>query len=391
MKKARKPTARPLAILEREPAPLAVVAPLERVVRRCLAKDPEERFQTARDLKAALLWAVEEPLVTSAAARPRRSWLPWSITAAAVLGTAIAAGLWMRNPQPAENLPAAFIVTPPPGTMFNYLITGSAISPDGRFLIFRVAASRGSVSLWLRPLDSTSARPIPGTEGGDFPFWSPDGRSIGFFAAGKLARLDVVGGTAVVLCDVVGGPAGTGGAWSRNGTILIRDRRGLFLVPETGGTPRPLITADASRQETGFGYPQFLPDGKHFLYFAASSDPASEGVWAAAVDDAGKRKLIVRTPVKAVYAPPFSGYPGSLLFVKDRTLMVQQFDARGLRLEGTPAPFAADIAVHPGLRAAAFWVSDTGLMAYRAGIAFARAKRKTNIAVRDIAFHRPAR
>ncbi len=362
------------AILEREPAPLDVAPPLERVLRRCLEKDPAERFQTAQDLKAALLWALDPPKAGSPGPRPRPHWLPWTVAGVAALSAAIVAGLWVRSPQKPEGLAAAFIVGAPAGTMFNYLITATAISQDGRFFVFRAAADSGVVSLWLRPLDSTSARPLPGTEGGDFPFWSPDGRSIGFFASGKLKRLDLVGSNPVVLSDVVDGAAGTGGAWSRDGTILFADRRGLFLIPETGGTPTQLLTADASRKELGFGYPQFLPDGKGFLYFAASSDPALEGVWAGSLNNADKRIPVVRTPVKAAYAPPFSGHPGLLLFVKDRTLMVQEFDARALRLEGSAVPLAADVAMHPALRGAAFWLSDTGLMAYRAGRALDRVK-----------------
>lgn len=362
------------AILEREPPPLDVAPSLERVVGRCLAKHPRDRFQTARDLKAALLWAVNEP-AGSLVERPlQRSSLPWFVAVAALLSTVIIAGLWLRSSKPPELRAAAFVVQPPPGTMFNYLITASAISPDGRFLVFRVAARSGAASLWLRPLDSTSARPLPGTESGDFPFWSPDSRSIGFFAGGKLQRLDVVGGTPVVLCDVVEGAAGTGGAWSPTGTILYADRRGLFVIPQAGGMPRQLIAADASRKELGFGYPQFLPGGNHFLYFVASSDPASEGVWASSVDAPTRRTAVVRTSAKAVYAPPIPGHPGSLLFVKNRTLMVQDFDVRRLRLSGAPLPFAADISLLGGLRGAAFWVSETGLMAYRAGLALDRVR-----------------
>lgn len=375
------------AILEREPAPLGIAPPLDRVVRRCLAKDPRDRFQTARDLKAALLWAFNEPAASPGERASKRSWLPWFIAAAALLSTAIVASLWMRNPKPPEPRAAAFIVEPPSGTIFNFLITASAISPDGRFLVFRIAAKSGAASLWLRPLDSTSARPLPGTERGDFPFWSPDSRSIGFFADRKLQRLDVIGGAPVVLCDVVEGAAGTGGAWSPSGIILFADLRGLFLIPQAGGTPAPLIAADDSRKELGFGYPQFLPDGKHFLYFVASSDPASEGVWASSVDAPAKRTAVVRTPAKAIYARPIAGHPGSLLFVSNRTLMVQDFDVRRLRLEGSPLPFASDISLHQGLRGAAFWVSDTGLMAYRAGLALDRvrlvSRKRDGTVIRD--------
>jgi hypothetical protein len=359
------------AVLEREPAPLDIAPPLDRVVRRALAKDPDERFQTARDLKVALLWALEQMDTQPVAKTTKRMWLPWAAAALAVVAAAIFAVLWLHRPQAVTGV-ATFVLNPPPGVTFNYLITATAISPDGRQLVFRAAAGNGVISLWVRPLDSLSVRPLPGTEGGDFPFWSPDGKAVGYFAGGKLARVDLAGGLPLVLSDAVDGVAGTGGAWNDHGSILLADKRGLSLIPAAGGVRVPLI--QAAPGEEGYGYPQFFPDGKHFLYFVASTDPKIEGVYGGSLARPEPRVPLLRTHAKAIYAPPWSGHAGYLLYLLDRTLTVQAFNSRTMRLEGDPVPYAQDVAVHPGFRGAAFWLSETGLLAYRSGFALEKVK-----------------
>jgi len=250
------------AILEREPAPLTVAPPLERIVKRTLAKDPDQRFQTARDLKAALTWALEHP-PAPAAAKPGRRWG----IAAAILVIGVLVGVWgvsrLSRP-PAETRSYRLQIDPPEGTRFTFgnNIGGLALSPDGRTAAY-VTWGGGKNGLWIRPLDSAAARLIPGTEGAAYPFWSPDSKAVAFFAGSKLQRVDLAGGAPLPICDVA---VARGGAWSSDGRIVygvLAD--GLFQVSSFGGKPTPLTTLDASRLEGMHRWPQVLPGGR-FLY-----------------------------------------------------------------------------------------------------------------------------
>jgi Tol biopolymer transport system component len=363
------------AILQSPPAPLEPAA-LNRVVETCLAKNPDERWQTANELRHALRWAAAEPEASLAPGASCRSWLPWALAASMAITAGGSGALWVSRSDAEAPAAAAFIVDAPPGAAFNFLITATAVSPDGRFLVFRAGAGDLPPALWLRPIDALTARRLPGTEGADFPFWSPDSRSIAFFAGDRLKRLDILGGAPVVLAEAVGGRTtwGVGGTWSRDGIILFGETRGLIRVAASGGAPEVLIGADPARQERGYGYPQFLPDGKRFIYLLASDNPDTQGVYAASLDDPGNRIQIVRTRAKAIYAPPLAGGPGHLLFVRDRALVAQRFDRAALRLDGDPVPIAEDIATHAGLHGAAFWSSDNGLLASRSGAALEKVK-----------------
>jgi predicted Ser/Thr protein kinase len=246
------------AVLEREPAPLEVSPPLERVVRRALAKDPDQRFQNARDLKTALEWAME-PQAASAAKTTRR-W-QW-IAAAALLAVGALAGGWaiapFRQPAAADRV-LRLDISPPEGGRFvdwgNTVVGGSALSPDGTIAAF-VAAVNGKTGLWVRALDGTTARLLPGTEGAGNPFWSPDSKSIAFWAAGKLLRADLAGGPPVTICDSF---LTLGAAWSNGQIVFGSVGGGLLRVPPSGGTPSPLTRLDVSRGESSHRYPQILP------------------------------------------------------------------------------------------------------------------------------------
>ena len=355
------------AILERTPAPLEP-AGLNRVVETCLAKDPDDRFQTARDLKRALRWAEKEepaPPVGVGHGRP----LPWIAAAALCLIVAsVFAALWFTRSTP-PPLASQFTLDAPPDTAFTNSFAATAVSPDGRYLVFgasRRSAGAGA-SLWLRPLDSLAARPLPGTEGANFPFWSVDSKSIAFFADRKLKRVELLGGAPLVLCDAVEDPgASVGGTWSRDGIILFGGASGLRRVPASGGQPVLLTKTDVSRQEAGHGYPQFLPDGKRFLYFIQSGNPNTQGVYAGSLDRPQERIQVVRTDAKAIYTQPIAGRSGYLLWLREQTLLAQRFDPGKLLLEGDPAPVAEEIAVNE-IQRAAFWASDAGLLGYRNG------------------------
>jgi len=222
--------------------------------------------------------------------------------------------------------------------------------------------------LGLRPLDALTARPLPGTEGGAFTFWSPDSKSLAFSAGGKLKRIAIAGGPAVTLADSNGAPVTPIGTWNKDGVILFGSNAGLRRVSASGGESTLVTTSDPARKESGHGFPQFLPDGKRFLYFVQSTDAEVRGVYASSLDAPDRRERILRTASKAFYAPPLSGYGGHLLWLQGQTLLAQRFDAERLRMDGEPVAIAENIAFGQiGPVRAAYCVSDAGTLVYFGG------------------------
>ena len=348
------------AILEREPAPLTAAPPLDRVVRRALAEDPDQRFQTARDLKAALTWALEQP-PPAAGVKTGRRW--WWIAAAALVAIGALDG-WsiahFRQP-PADERVFRLQIDPPEGGRFVFgnFVGGIALSPDGRTAAF-VATANGKTGLWVRPLDGTTARLIPGTQGAAYPFWSPDSKSVGFLGAGKLQRVDLAGGAPLTICSTT--PA-RGGAWSSDGQIIFgTSASGLFQVPASGGTPAPLTTLDASRGERAHRWPQMLPGGR-FLYEVQSDKPEYKGVYAASLAKPGERVWLLATDTSAVYAPGAGG-KGYLLWLRGTTLFAQEFEPGPLKLGGEPHPTADPVAKIAILGEAHVAASANGVLLY---------------------------
>ena len=240
------------AILEREPAPLSERAPLAppalaRIVATCLAKDRDERWQTAKDLLRELRWvkadlAAHAPALAGAGAVSRRGVVMAATMAVAVLGTAAVA---VMRSSPAAPARVSFVVPPPEGTRFPRGTIDMAVSPDGSRLVFGAMSADGTWRLWLRRFEAVESHAITGSEGARFPFWSPDGRWIGFFSGGKLKRIPEAGGLAQDICDV---RKPVGGAWSPDGTILFGVFEGTLLrVPASGGLPAQVTALDASR------------------------------------------------------------------------------------------------------------------------------------------------
>lgn len=247
---------------------------------------------------------------------------------------------------------------PPPGAE----IEQSAISPDGRLVAFS-ANTGGKVELWARSLDSLAARPLPGTDEGAYPFWSPDGRSLGFVARTTLRKIDISGGPAETLANI---RPSRGGAWGPSGIIIYAPRPlgVLYQIPAAGGTPKPVTSLDTTRGEIAHEFPQFLPDGRHFLYFAVSSQPGNSSIRVGSLDS-GASKVLVNADASAAYAPIPGEKRGFLLFVYGGALLAQRFDPEKLSLSGERTVITPNILYNGGL--ADFSVSATGVLIYRAG------------------------
>jgi Tol biopolymer transport system component len=325
------------AIMSAQPAVVSSLQPLaptalDHIVARCLAKDVDERWQSAHDLKLQLTWIAEGkssgPAATVSVSRASRERVAWVVTALALLGVVGLSGVLLWPRAPAASSPAsAFAVLPPDGARFTADLMGQAISPDGRRIVFIAAMSNDPQRLWLRALDSLTPRPLEGTDGAIAPFWSPDSRSIAFFADGKLKRLDLDGGSPQSLADA---PFGLGGSWSQDGTILFTPNLAnpVFRIPAGGGTPVAVTRFDQRKGEFLHGAPSFLPDGNHFLFFAASLEP---GIYVGSLESQEVTRVL-RSETNAVYVPP-----GHVLFVRGSTLMAQPFDAERLTVTGNPS------------------------------------------------------
>jgi Tol biopolymer transport system component/predicted Ser/Thr protein kinase len=321
------------AILEREPPSVAGVAPpaLDGILSRCLAKHPEQRWQSARDLRAALDLTLA-PQVRVPVSRTRT--LPWIV--AAVLAAIAAVALWALWCEPvAEERALQFRVNVPQGAEFVLAGGGSAISPDGRTIAF-VGTSGRLPKLWVQALASLTARELPGTDGAQYPFWSPDSRSIGFFANGKLKRIDPSGGPATILAVAVGA---RGGTWGEDGTIIFAPQTngGLRKIPAAGGTPAACTQRDAASHEVTHRWPQFLPGGRRFIYLTQDTDGRFR-IYLASLDRPQERKAVVETAGAALYAPPRLRHPGYLLWVRQGSAVAQVFDPESGRLSGDPLP-----------------------------------------------------
>ena len=353
------------SIMNSDPAPISSIQPmipasLDRIVKGCLAKEPENRWSTAHDVMLQLQWIAEGGSLAGVPApvvarRKNREKLAWGLFAAALLAAAaLAVGFVRRAPKAAPLV--RFDVIPPPEVA---TMDVPRISPDGHYLAFDATDIEGKQRIWIRPLNSLVAQPLMGTEGGIRPFWSPDSRYVAFIADGVMKKVDVTGAPPTKICDA---PGGSDGTWSSEG-VIVWDGSGqdpLYRVSAAGGTRAIAIGLDAARKETSIGWPQFLPDGKHYIYLLTGEKPEDSAYWIASIDSKDK-KMLAPAQTLVQYAPP-----GYLLFVRDRTLVAQPFDASALKITGEAVPLAEKIGTdNVGL--ARFSVSSNGVLAYRTG------------------------
>jgi hypothetical protein len=286
------------AILTSEPPPITKIQPLtppalERVVQRCLAKDPEDRWQTARDLTSELRWIAEAGgtlPATVAGAKPiatkRRRELLYGALAIVFLVAAIVSTVFYLRLIRTPARPIISEILPPEKTQFSFEYNAGGppvLSPDGTAVAFSAKDANGKTLLWIRSFDSLAARSLAGTEGGTWPFWSANGRKLGFLAGGKLKTLELSGSPARVVADV---PNYGGGSWNREGTLLVvpdYNKGLLYQFAASGGTPVPVLELDESKY-INCARPRFLPDGKHFLYHAHAPDTTSSATYFASLD-----------------------------------------------------------------------------------------------------------
>ncbi len=337
------------SILEKDPDAISATNPsippaFEHVLTTCLQKNPEERYLAAHDIKIELQWiaagrssaAVAAVSAPPAQGRERVGWIA-AVVVAIVLG--VVAGLFFNRPVPSAQT-VRTVVDPPAKVTLN--LTGDfagppVLSPDGTALAFSATSADGKTALWVRPMNALDAHMIPGTDSAIFPFWSPDSRSLGFFADGKVKTIDLNGGSALVVCDA---PFGRGGTWGPGGVIVFTPatQTSLMRVSATGGTPVPVTKLDLARH-TSHRWPFFLPDGQHFIYLAINHDPsraANDSLYYASLDGRENRALF-RSQSNAVYGSGF------LLLARGGQLMAQPFDSGSGTLSGEPQAIASGV------------------------------------------------
>ncbi len=385
-------TALAYEIVNVDPAPMSAVKEgidpeLDRIVLECIEKDPSERYQStaeiSKDLKRFRRESSRQRMSRITAARPvlvvpggteqptartqveaphaapvlRTSWLPWS---AAVVFFLLAAGVFtyhLLNTRGGKNGLVRISITPPERASFGR--QAPAVSPDGEKIAFVASDTAGKSLIWVRPMGSQAARPLAGTDNATFIFWSYDGRSVAYFADGKLKRIDANGGPSQTICSA---PEGRGGSWGSTGVIVFTPGFGACIqqVSASGGIPTNVTSFDTALREDSHRWPWFLPDGKRFLYLRRGTTDRA-GIYLSSIDSK-EVTLVLPSKMNAVYSPP-----GYLLFLREGTLMAQPFsEAKGV-LSGEPTPIAEDVGNDIGYSLGFFSASQTGTLVLGSG------------------------
>jgi Tol biopolymer transport system component len=352
------------AILHDEPVAMSDVHPatpplLEGIVRKCLAKAADDRWQNARDLATALEWVRQGAAMTigkAGAPHAHPLWWGLGIVFALLVGAVVGSLATRTASPPAGNGVVRFTMFLPPNVTMN---DGESpiVSPDGQFVAFAAKSGEGIPQVWIRALDAVDARPVTGTDGAVTPFWSPDSRAIAFFADDKLKRIPITGGVPQTVCDV---RSGSDGAWNRDGTILFTPDNwsGLSRVSAAGGQPVAATVVDPGHGDQFHMYPEFLPDGRRFLYLSLAPRPDDSRVYLGTLGSSDRRQII-QGPTRAAYAPS-----GDLVFVRAKQLLRGRFDPERVALIGDPDLLADDVYVDPGVGTSTFSVAGS-VLAYR--------------------------
>ena len=365
------------AIMTAEPVPVSRLQPLtppplERAIKRCLAKDPDDRWQTAHDLLIQLRWIAEHGEAGDAPAAVKTQKRDWLALTGLGLGLAlVAAAAWpaylnWKGPEPEP--PLQFRVS-----VYGLSPGDTAISPDGKLLALVARANTNEpTALYIRPVGAITFRRVAGANDATRPFWSPDSRTVAFVSAGKLSKVDAASGSPKEIGDADGF---TGGTWSQDNLILFGSTRGLFRISAEGGTAEPVTTV--AKPETGHFWPHFLPDGRHYLYLSWSDDAAKRAVMVGALDSS-ETKTLFAGQTNVAYAEP-----GYLLFHRGATVFAQRFDVGSRALKGQPVQVAGGVSFSPTNGRGDFDVSQSGALVYHqaGGGASGRAQVQANVVV----------
>lgn len=359
-------------ILEREPAPISslnAMAPpgLDRLVKKCMQKDPDRRWQSVRDMSDEIKWISQGGSLAGVPAnlsvkRRLRSRLAWSLVVVASIIAIIFAVLWFTQPIPAK--PTSRFIVRTQTNLSN--VNWPCISPDGRQLAFLATNETGQEQIWICPLNSLDAYPLAGTEGAGRPFWSPDSRHLAYFAnRSQLKKIAVAGGPAQLIGEADGGADGT---WGAAGMIVFDGSVGdsLRMIPATGGSTTAVSAINREAGETFHAWPWFLPDGEHFLYLAGlEQNSNADSPYNLKVGSLSSKESIDLFPVDTRVEYSKSGY---IVFVRDGILLAHKFEADKLELSGEPIPIAEKIALGGGLDLAHFGISNEGTLVYQSDV-----------------------
>jgi serine/threonine protein kinase/Tol biopolymer transport system component len=343
---------------------------IERLIRRCLAKDLRRRLHDIADARIEIEEVLAAPTGASqrAESMPRAAGqasfqkLPWILLALAILGLGAASVIALNNRRVVPSVPGEAITftMSPPGPV-NFTPNGNfvSVSPDGRYIAFVANNANGLPMVWLRSKDAVDMRPVAGTENARSTFWSPDSRYLGVFSAGGyITKVPIDGGPPQPLATAIS--TSTGGTWNREGVILFSSMQGpIRRIPATGGAAPIDVTDIVGDQVSRHESPSFLPDGKRFVFFARGPDPSGDGIYVGSLDG-GSARLVVRASSAVSYVQP-----GYLMYVREGILVAQPFDPVKAEITGDPTPIAERVDNFPESGMAAFSVSDSGVLVYR--------------------------